>query len=66
MKEIIVEISPDGKVSVRTQGFVGRECYEASRLIEEALGQVTEDKKTAEYFAQQSERRVNHVKNCSA
>jgi len=50
MKEIVIEVTPDGKVELVTKGFAGKECYDASRAIELALGVVVEDKKTPEYY----------------
>ena len=39
MKQIIeITVSPTGQTNVQTKGFVGGECRDASRFIEEALG----------------------------
>jgi hypothetical protein len=45
--EIIVLSS--GQTQVETKGFAGGSCREASRFIEEALGQKTTERLTAEY-----------------
>ena len=38
-KKIEITIAPDGQSKVETQGFTGPECREASKFIEQALGQ---------------------------
>jgi len=50
--EIIV--TPEGKASVQTLGFSGSSCRDASRFIEQALGQRTGEKLTAEFHQRQS------------
>jgi hypothetical protein len=49
VKIIEITVSPTGESTVQTRGFVGGECKEASRFIEQALGQRTGDTLTAEY-----------------
>ena len=49
MKTIEITISPKGETKVETKGFIGGECREASRFIEQALGQRTGETLTAEY-----------------
>ena len=56
MKTIEIIIAPDGSSRVETKGFQGAECREASRFIEQALGQSTGEQLTAEFYATSSER----------
>ena len=43
MKKIIrVIVGPKGETKIETKGFSGGECREASRFIEQALGQPVE------------------------
>ena len=49
-KLIEVFVLPDGKTKVQTKGFAGGNCREASKFLESALGHVTSDKLTAEFF----------------
>ena len=56
MKTIEIIISPDGKSRVETQGFQGAECREASRFIEQSLGQPQSEQLKAEFYATSSER----------
>ena len=54
MKPVIeVIIAPDGASTVRTTGFSGSACREASQFIEAALGERTAEQLTSEYFSQQ-------------
>lgn len=48
MPEIIMDFMPDGTVQVKTQGFKGKKCLEATKALEEALGGEVERKATAE------------------
>jgi hypothetical protein len=50
--EIIVNTK--GEVTVQTKGFTGSGCREASRFIEQALGQRTSEQLTPEFYASQS------------
>lgn len=49
MKIIEVIVSPTGDTRVVTQGFAGSSCRDASRLVEQALGQRTGEQLTAEF-----------------
>ena len=52
----IIEITVDtkGQSKVETRGFTGGECREASKFIERALGQRTDEKLTAEFYQGQT------------
>lgn len=52
MKTIEITISPTGESRIESQGFSGSRCREASRLIEQALGRITSERLTAEYYAE--------------
>ena len=56
MKTIEIIVTREGKTSVQTRGFSGTSCRDASRLIEQALGKVAEDKLTAEFYQTESVR----------
>lgn len=62
MKRIEVTIGPTGETKVETKGFAGPSCQAASQLIEKALGRVTAEHKTAEYYrpAEQREQAKQH------
>lgn len=48
--EIEIEIGPTGEVKLEVKGAKGHGCLDLSKLFEEAVGEVTEQKRTAEYF----------------
>jgi hypothetical protein len=51
---IEVVVSPTGETTVQTRGYAGADCLEASRFLEQALGAATADRKTAEFYQNQS------------
>ena len=51
---IEVVVSPTGETSLQTKGYVGGECLQASRWLEEALGLVAGEQKTPEFYQSQS------------
>ena len=54
MKIIEITVDSKGQTKVETRGFTGGECREASRFIEQVLGQSTGEKLTAEFHQGQS------------
>jgi hypothetical protein len=49
MKVIEITVNPQGEARVQTKGFTGASCQEASRFLEQALGQRTKEQLTAEF-----------------
>ena len=49
MKTIEITVQPDGQSKVETHGFTGADCREASRFLEQALGQPTSEQLKAEF-----------------
>jgi hypothetical protein len=47
---IEVTVSPTGGTTVQTKGYAGADCLRASRFLEQALGAVATDRKTAEFY----------------
>ena len=52
MSELRIEviISSTGETRVETKGFGGRDCLQASKFLEAALGPRQSDRLTSEYF----------------
>jgi hypothetical protein len=48
---IEVTVSPQGETKIQTKGYEGPRCQEASRFLEQALGLVTAEQKTSEFYA---------------
>ena len=63
MKTIEIIAKPDGTTSVQTRGFVGSSCRDASRFIEQALGQRTAEKLTGAFHQVQSVQHTNQQHN---
>ena len=53
-KVIRVIVGPQGETRVETKGFSGGECRDASRFIEQALGQPVNELLTAEFYQTES------------
>jgi len=49
-EEIIIEIEDGGAVKITVNGCTGPSCKLLTAKIEQALGTVTEDKKTRDYY----------------
>jgi hypothetical protein len=47
---IEVTVSPAGETTVQTKGYAGADCLRASKFLEQALGAVATDRKTAEFY----------------
>ena len=48
---IEVTVSPQGETKIQTKGYNGPRCQEASKFLEHALGLVTAEQKTSEFYA---------------
>ena len=53
---IEILVSPAGESTVQTKGFSGGACRDASRFIEQALGERSSEKLTAEFYQPQAAR----------
>jgi hypothetical protein len=53
-KTIEIIVSPTGETRLETKGFTGSSCRDASKLIEEALGQRSDERLTAAFHTTQS------------
>ena len=56
MKTIEITVDPQGHTRVETKGFTGVSCREASKFVEEALGQKTAEQVTAGFYQAQENR----------
>lgn len=54
-RTIEILITPTGQTTVQTKGFSGASCQEASRFLEQALGQRTQETLTAEFHERAAE-----------
>ena len=52
MKQIIIEVSPEGELKIEAVGFKGAACVKATEAFEKALGVVKSKTKKPEYYSQ--------------
>ena len=56
---IEVIVSPQGETTVQTKGYAGSDCLLASKFLEQTLGVIVNEAKTAEFYQQlESEQHV--------
>lgn len=60
MKTIEIIVTPEGTTTVQTLGFSGSSCREASKFIEQALGQRTGEYLTVEFHQAQTAQQQQH------
>jgi hypothetical protein len=53
-KTIEITVSPEGGISIKTAGFTGSTCKDATRDLERALGVAGRESLLPEYFQQAS------------
>ncbi len=58
-KIIEIIVSPTGETRLETKGFTGNECKEASKFVEQALGNRQSERMTAEFHQNHESRQVN-------
>jgi hypothetical protein len=51
-KTIQITVSPEGSVSIKTAGFMGSSCKDATRELERALGVSGRESLLPEFYAQ--------------
>jgi len=57
------KIHQDGKVEESVDGFIGDECNDATKNIEDALGEVKVKKSTSEAFISKQNKNLTTIKN---
>ncbi|HZU97570.1 MAG TPA: DUF2997 domain-containing protein [Planctomycetota bacterium] len=57
-QELEFSIDDDGKISIKVVGAEGSECLELTKAIEEALGVVTDRKKTSDFYVEKKEQKI--------
>jgi hypothetical protein len=54
-KTIEITVSPEGAVSIKTTGFTGNSCKDATRELERALGVASKETLLPEFHLQQAQ-----------
>lgn len=62
-KTIEIIVSPTGETRLETKGFAGAECREASKFVEQALGEKADEQMTAEFIEALSSRQSISQRN---
>jgi len=60
MKQIKVTVSEDGKITLETSGFAGKECTKEAESIRNALGETTDVKATPEMYERTVRNKAKH------
>ena len=55
MKQIIVEVSPDGEITIETRGFRGPACLKESKFLKDLLGKELSQQLTPAYYQEEQE-----------
>ena len=61
MKTVEIIVTPEGRTTVQTMGFIGPSCREASKFIEQALGQRIAENLTTEFHQTVESLQTQHV-----
>lgn len=57
-RELDITIGPDGSVELHVQGFKGKKCLEALKILEELVGPVKSQTLTSEFYEPEEEVRL--------
>ncbi len=58
MRTIEITIDTKGQATVQTKGYAGASCRDASKFIEQALGEAVTDEPTPEFYQPQGRQQV--------
>lgn len=64
MKEIIIDISPDGEIKIETRGFAGKSCITESQFLKDVLGKETACQLTPAYYQENKIHIKKHLPLC--
>ena len=59
-KVIEITVSPNGSSTIETKGFTGPDCQNASRFIEQVLGQKVSARLKPEFYASHTQTTVKN------
>jgi hypothetical protein len=64
MKEIIVEISEAGEITIETRGFRGKSCVQEAKFLKDLLGRETARVLTPAYYQEEREAIKKYLPLC--
>ena len=62
-RTIEIIITANGQTSIRTKGFAGQSCRDATRSIERGLGETSGEQLTPEFYLTQPAHEQNRTQN---
>ena len=64
MKQIIVEVSPDGDITIETRGFKGIACLKESKFLKDLLGKEISQQLTPAYYQENKKKIKKYLQLC--
>ena len=64
MKQVIIDIMPDGEIKIETRGFVGKACLEETELLKKLLGSEKARQLTAAFYTKNKTIIKKHLPIC--
>jgi predicted flavoprotein YhiN len=64
MKQIIVEVSPDGEITIATSGFKGPACLKESKFLKDLLGKELSRQLTPAYYEENKKKIKKYLNLC--
>lgn len=65
MKEIIIDVMPDGEVKIETNGFTGKSCTEETQFLKDFLGkEISRELKPVFYTTEKCPTKKKHLPIC--
>ena len=64
MKQIIVEVSPDGEITIETRGFKGAACLKESKFLKDVLGRELSQQLTPAYYQENKKKIKKYLQLC--
>jgi len=64
MKEIVIDVSADGEVSIETRGFTGEACLQESQFLKDLLGKEQAKQLTPAYYQKGKQKTKKYLQLC--
>ena len=64
MKQIIVEVSPDGEITIETRGFKGPACLKESKFLKDLLGKELSQQLTPAFYQEEKKKVKKYLNLC--
>ena len=64
MKDIIIDISQNGEITIETRGFSGKGCIADSQFIKDLLGKEIEKQLTPAYYKENNQEVKKYLPLC--